>query len=102
MSYGKKMIQEERKVGSKGQVVIPKAMRKALKIETGSKVSFKLEGDKIIIKRFFDAEAVFERIAKSGKSVSKIDPHAAYEEELTERNKHDLSSTNINRKKKTL
>jgi len=89
--HGKKMIQEERKVNSKGQVVIPKVMRKALKIESGSKVLFKLEGDKIILKRYFDAVAVFERIAKSGKSVSKIDPHAAYEEELEERYKRALS-----------
>ena len=55
------MIQEERKVDSKGQVVIPKAMRKALKIEPGSKVVFRLEGDKIILKRYFDAVAVFKR-----------------------------------------
>jgi AbrB family looped-hinge helix DNA binding protein len=102
MSRGKKMVQEERKVDSKGQVVIPRAMRKALKIEPGSKVLFKLEGDKIILKRFFDAVAVFERIAKSGKSVSKIDPHSAYEEELAERHKRDLSGTNISKKKKTL
>jgi len=91
INRGGKLIQEERKVGSKGQVIIPKAMRKALKIELGSKVLFKLEGDEIILKRYFDAVAVFERIAKSGKSVSKIDPHAAYEEELEERYKRALS-----------
>ena len=86
------MIQEERKADSKGLDVIPRAIRKALKIELGSKVLFKLEGDKIILKRYFDAAAVFERIAKSGISVSKIDPHAAYEEEeLEERYKRALS-----------
>ena len=56
------------KVGPKGQVVIPRAMRKALKIEPGSKVKFTLEDDKIILKKpAFDAVAVFERIAKSNK-----------------------------------
>ncbi len=90
ISRGKKMIQEERKVGPKGQVIIPKAMRKALKIEPGSKVLFKLEDDKIILKRYFDAVAVFERIAKETNFNKEIDPHA-YEEELEERYKRALS-----------
>jgi AbrB family looped-hinge helix DNA binding protein len=91
------MIQEERKVNSKGQVVIPKAMRKALKIESGFRVLFEREDDKIILKRYFDSVAVFERIAKSGKSVSEIDPHAAYEEELEERYKRTMSDSEINK-----
>jgi bifunctional DNA-binding transcriptional regulator/antitoxin component of YhaV-PrlF toxin-antitoxin module len=66
-------------------------MRKALKIEPGSKVLFRLECNKIILKMYFDAVAMFERIAKSGKSVSKIDPQAAFEEELEERYKRTLS-----------
>ena len=78
------LIEEEMKVGPKGQVVIPRAMRKALKIEPGTKVLFKLEDDKLILKKpAFDAVAVFQRVAKSGKSVSIINPHA-YEEELEE------------------
>jgi AbrB family looped-hinge helix DNA binding protein len=85
------MIEEEMKVGPKGQVVIPRAMRKALKIEPGSKVLFRLEDEKLILKRpDFDAVAVFRRIARSGKSVSEIDPHA-YEEEIDERFKRALS-----------
>ena len=60
------LIEEEMKVGPKGQVVIPRAMRKALKIEPGSKVIFTLEDDKLILKKpAFDAVAVFERIAKA-------------------------------------
>lgn len=79
------------KVGTKGQVVIPHAMRKALKIEPGNKVQFTLEDDKLILKKpAFDAVAVFEKCAKSGKSVSKINPHA-YEEELEERTRRALS-----------
>jgi AbrB family looped-hinge helix DNA binding protein len=85
------LIEEEMKVGPKGQVVIPRAMRKALKIEPGTKVLFKLEDDKLILKKpAFDAVAVFQRVAKSGKSVSIINPHA-YEEELEERTRRALS-----------
>lgn len=36
------MLEEEMTVGPNGQVVIPRAMRKALKIHPGSKVVFKL------------------------------------------------------------
>ncbi len=80
------MLEEERKVGPKGQFVIPSAMRKALKMEPGSKIIVSLEDDKLVVKKpVFDAVAVFQKIARSGKSISKIDPHAAYEEELEER-----------------
>jgi AbrB family looped-hinge helix DNA binding protein len=79
------------KVGSKGQVVIPRAIRKTLKIEPGSKVTFTLEDDKAILEKpASDAVAVFRRIAESGKSISKIDPYA-YEEELEERTRRALS-----------
>jgi AbrB family looped-hinge helix DNA binding protein len=85
------LIEEEMKVGPKGQVVIPRAMRKALKIEPGSKILFRLEDDKLILKKpAFDAVAVFERIAKEINYNKKIDPHA-YEEELEERYKRALS-----------
>jgi AbrB family looped-hinge helix DNA binding protein len=85
------MLEEEMKVGPKGQVVIPRAMRKALKMEPGSKVKFTLEDDKIILKKpAFDAVAVFERIAKEINYNKEIDPHEAYEEELEERTKHAL------------
>ena len=82
---------KEMKVGPKGQVVIPRAMRKALKIEPGSKVSFRLEDDRLVLRKpAFDAVAVFERIAKEINYNKEIDPHA-YEEELDERFKRALS-----------
>ena len=85
------MVEEEMKVGPKGQVVIPCAMRKALKIEPGSKVLFTLDNDKLILKKpAFDAVAVFKRIAKEINCKKEIDPHA-YEEELDERFKRALS-----------
>jgi hypothetical protein len=62
-------------------------MRKTLKIESGSKVRICLEVDKLIVKPFFDAAAVFKRIAKETNYNKEIDPHEAYEEELEERHK---------------
>ncbi|MEM2937487.1 MAG: AbrB/MazE/SpoVT family DNA-binding domain-containing protein [Candidatus Bathyarchaeia archaeon] len=79
------MLEEEMKVGSKGQVVIPKTLRKALKIHPGSRVIFRLEKGKIVLeKQFFDAVGTLENIAKKGPPVSRIDAHI-YEEELGER-----------------
>lgn len=92
-------MQKEGKVGKKGQVVIPKAMRTALKIEPGSKVIFTLENNKVILKPFFDAVAVFQRIAKETNYNKEIDPHA-YEEELDERFKRALAGANASRETK--
>jgi AbrB family looped-hinge helix DNA binding protein len=79
------MIQEEMKVGPKGQVVIPRAMRKALKIGPGSKVIVSMVDDQVVIERSTDsAVSVFEAIARGGKSVSFVEPHL-YEEELERR-----------------
>ena len=79
------MLEEDMKVGPKGQVVIPKALRKALKIHPGSKVVFKLEKERLILeKQSIDAVNMLENIAKKGPSVSKIDAHV-YEEELKTR-----------------
>jgi len=73
------------KVGPKGQVVIPRALRKALKIHPGSKVVFRLEGDKAVLQKLgVDAVALLERIAKNGPSVTRIPSHL-YEEELAGR-----------------
>ncbi len=85
------MIREEMKVGLKGQVVIPRAIRKALKIEPGSKVTITLEDDKAILQKpTFDAVAVFKRVAEEIHYNGPIDPHV-YEEELEERTKRALS-----------
>jgi len=79
------------KVGPKGQVVIPRAIRKALKIEPGSKVTLTLEDNKVILEKpAFDAVAVFRRIAKEINYNKEVDPHA-YEEKLEERYKRALS-----------
>ena len=79
------MIQEEMKVGPKGQVVIPKAMRKALKIGPGSKVIVSMVDEQVIIEKpQTNSVSVFEKIAKGGPSLPFIEPHL-YEEELERR-----------------
>jgi len=76
------MFEEEMRVGPKGQVVIPQPLRKTLGIHPGSKVIFRLEGRKLILEKpTFDAVGVLETIAKKGRSLTKIEPHA-YEREL--------------------
>lgn len=79
------MFEEEMKIGPKGQVVIPQAMRKMLKIHPGSKVIFKLEEGRLILeKQSFDSVGTLEDIARKGPSISKINAHV-YEEELRAR-----------------
>ena len=60
------MFEEEMNVGPKGQVVIPVALRKALKITPGSKVIFKIDGDRIILEKLkTDSVNIFREIAKN-------------------------------------
>ena len=74
------------RVGPKGQVVIPKVLRDALRIGPGSEVTFSIEGEEVVLRAArTDVVDVFERIARSGKSVGKIPPHAAYEKQLRRR-----------------
>jgi len=81
------MIQEEMKIGPKGQVVIPKAMRKALKISPGSKVVVKLVEEQVIIEKpSLSTVSVFEEISKGGPSIAFIEPHL-YEKELEKRSR---------------
>ncbi len=81
------MLEEEMTVGPKGQVVIPSALRKALKILPGSKVVIRFEDEHLIVeKQKIDTVGIFESIARSGKSVNEIPSHS-YEKELSGRNK---------------
>ncbi|SMD30790.1 AbrB/MazE/SpoVT family DNA-binding domain-containing protein [Picrophilus oshimae] len=81
------MFEEEMSVGPKGQVVIPVTLRKALKITPGSKVIFKLDGDRIIMKKpKTDSVNIFREIAKNGRNVNEI-KYDEYTGEIFKRNK---------------
>ncbi len=81
------MLEEEMSVGPKGQVVIPVALRKTLKITPGSKVIFKLDGDRIILEKLkTDSVNIFREIAKNGKNVNEI-KYNEYKDEIFKRNK---------------
>lgn len=80
------MVEIRMRVGSKGRVVLPKMLRDAFKIGPGTEVSFSAEADKIVIRATrTDTADVLERIAKSGRTIRKFSPHAAYERELRRR-----------------
>lgn len=80
------MLEIRMRVGPKGQVVIPKVFRDAFRSGPGTEVSFSVEEEKIVLRAArTDAADVFERIAKSGKSIRKFAPHAAYERQLRRR-----------------
>ncbi len=78
-------IEEQMKVGPKGQVVIPRVMRKTLKVHPGSKVIFRLEDGRLTLEKAqTDTVGVLEAIAAKGSSVTRFSPHS-YEEELSGR-----------------
>lgn len=65
------MFKEEKKVGSKGQVVIPSFIRKALDIQPRSKVVFKLQDEEVTLERMsVQAASAFESIARRERSSS--------------------------------
>ncbi len=76
------MFTDRMRVGPKGQVVIPKNLREALKIGPGSEIIFRLEGDHVVLEReTADPLETFGTISRKGKSISKINPHE-YQTEL--------------------
>jgi len=86
------MLEEKRKIGPKGQVVIPQAIRRALKMQPGSSVVVSLEDNKVVLKKLsFDAVAVFRRVAKEINYNKEIDPHEAYEESVEMRTRYAVS-----------
>lgn len=86
------MLEEKRKIGPKGQVVIPQAIRKALKMQPGTNVVVSLEDNKVVLKKpAFDAVAVFRKAAKEINYNKEIDPHQAYEESIEMRNHNAIS-----------
>lgn len=63
MSYSLSMTH---RVGAKGQVVVPKAIRDQIGLEPGDAVEFSLLADKVLIARGEDRPALGGRYARSG------------------------------------
>lgn len=83
------LLKEERKIGSKGQVVIPRSVRKAKGWFPGDRVVFEFtEGGIRIDKEEEKTEEIFERMAKSIKGKKrnwdKVDWHKLHEERMKE------------------
>ena len=80
------MYKKEMKGGSNGQIVIPVALRKALKITLGSRVIFRLDGDRIILEKIKTTSVrIFRDISKNGISINKI-IYNEYKNEIFKRN----------------
>lgn len=81
------MFEEEMTVGPKGQVIIPVTLRKTLKITPGSRVVFKIDGERIILEKLkTESVNIFRHIAKKGKSINEI-KYDEYRDEIFKRNK---------------
>ncbi len=63
----------ERTISIKGQIVIPKDARKKAGIKPGTKVTFEVEDDKIIIKRKLTAKEIVEDFADVPKKIKGLD-----------------------------
>ncbi len=58
-------IQLEAKVSEKGQIVIPKPLRKRLRLEKNTEIVFDLEGEKIILKKKQSGLEVFQEFVNA-------------------------------------
>jgi AbrB family looped-hinge helix DNA binding protein len=54
------------RVGSKGQVVIPKELRERAGLHPGTEVEFALEGERVVLARRTDRQRLGGRFARSG------------------------------------
>ena len=80
------ILKTKMKVGPKGQVVIPKEIRDEKKIFPGDEVFIELSDEGILIEKpKRDIVADYERIAKSGKSIDKVDSDKDYAEMMEQR-----------------
>ena len=61
-------------ISTKGQLVIPSRFRKALRLQTGDKVVFSIEGEKLVLER--DAPKRARLVEKRGRKVLVAPPGA--------------------------
>ncbi len=84
------LIEFERKLGPKGQVVIPKEIRRILKLKSSSKVFLTLDENNIILKsKTKNRTSSLRDILKMGKPIEKIDLDSLYNEKMQRRVKND-------------
>ena len=63
----------KRKLGPRGQVVIPKKIRESLHLAEGSTLTFELSGDSILVRREPAAEEVVKRfLSVKGKKLRRL------------------------------
>jgi len=77
----------KREIGEKGQVVIPKDIRRHFGLDAGISVFFEVEDDKIIIKKEKDNEQFlkdFLNIKKIKRNISTKELKRVYEEQYEE------------------
>jgi AbrB family looped-hinge helix DNA binding protein len=75
------------RVGIKGQVVIPKAIRDQLGIEPGDEVSFEPDGHEVRVRRVIDDPAARSREVESLRGAWADSPGGGTEDLLRERRK---------------
>ena len=73
-----------RKVGPKGQVVIPKEMRDQLGIRPGDRVSFWCDGDSVSIRRAGDARSLIGCLAGEPSLTDALMAERRFDRELKE------------------
>jgi len=72
----------KRKVGPKGQVVIPKDVRKLLNIKPGSEILIEIREDEIVIRSALKEQEFFKRFIKTPKKIAKkIDLKQIYDKQ---------------------
>ena len=91
MTMSHTILRQKVKIGTKGQAVIPIAMRKAKGIVPGSEVIFEMDSEKNIYVERADHEddpiAVFKSIAAKVRLKGKVDSNADYNRYMEERSK---------------
>lgn len=65
------------RIGAKGQVVVPKAIRERIGLEPGDAVEFELRGDEVLLSRETKRSTLGGRYANSGMAARLLEDRAA-------------------------
>ncbi len=72
---------EQITVSSKGQIAIPKAVRKALNLSEGTKLTLEVRGQQIVLSK----EPAWKKLRGAGAGVDLMDAFAAHKKQERER-----------------